>query len=144
MKALTPAQQKVIDRVRKAGAVMVASAIEREWKEGNPYYIDTRVGISAGLRRDFERENELVRHAVDDAHAWIAAEDLKEGMMVDLEGDEYADNHLEGEDSDHQEYGFEYAVVDTVTMETPTTVLIEFRQSAVAFPLGHKLKVAKQ
>ncbi len=63
---------------------------------------------------------------------------LQPGMMVDLEGDEYADKS-----GNHPEYEFEYAVVDQITRESADCILVEFDNSACGFPPDHVLNVKK-
>ncbi|AXQ69618.1 hypothetical protein HOU03_gp150 [Caulobacter phage CcrSC] len=73
----------------------------------------------------------------------VKVEDLKGGMMCDLEGDMYADNA-----GRFPEFEFAYAVVvevDTAPRyEAPGTVLVEFDKITVAFPKGHTLPTIKE
>lgn len=63
---------------------------------------------------------------------------LREGMMVDLEGDQYADPK-----HDHPEYEYEYCVVDQITQESPGVILVEFRNSACGFPPEHMVRISE-
>lgn len=66
----------------------------------------------------------------------VRADELQVGMLVDLEGDEWADP-----DRDHSEYEFGYSQVVEVTREALGSVLIEFTDACVAFPPEHMLEV---
>ena len=66
----------------------------------------------------------------------MKAEDLKPGMYVDLEGDEYADP---SNDNPHLKY--EYALVLDTEQETPTCVRVDFAHDSVGFPNDHELVV---
>lgn len=72
----------------------------------------------------------------------VRVEDLKGGMMCDLEGDMYADNA-----GRYPEFEFAYAVVVDVQVnpagEPPGTVIVEFDKITVAFPIGHTLPTIK-
>ncbi len=66
----------------------------------------------------------------------VAVEDLVEGMLVDLEGDPYADpNH------DEVSYPFELAQVLEVIEELPDCTSVVFDASWVGFPHGYQVKV---
>lgn len=62
---------------------------------------------------------------------------LREGDMVDLEDDPYADPK-----KDDLALEFEYAVVLSVNVETEECILVEFTGTAVGFPPGHYVRVA--
>lgn len=71
-----------------------------------------------------------------------AVEDLKEGDVIDLAGDSYAD------EEDFGEYDYEYAVVqhvDTYESYSRKTTAVEFlhdgMEAVVAFPFGHRVQV---
>ncbi|UTU07723.1 hypothetical protein CcrC1_gp532 [Caulobacter phage C1] len=72
----------------------------------------------------------------------VRVEDLKGGMMCDLEGDMFADNA-----GRYPEFEFAYAVVVEVQVnpkgEPPGTVIVEFDKITVAFPIGHTLPTIK-
>lgn len=62
---------------------------------------------------------------------------LTRGMMVDLEGDRYADPN-----SDHPEFEFEYQPVQSIEWETTTCIVIHFDNFSCGFPPNHLLPVA--
>lgn len=62
---------------------------------------------------------------------------LKVGMLVDLEGDEVADPN-----DDHDEFEFEYQTVDQVEQETPNCIRVDFRSGfSCGFPPWHWVKI---
>jgi hypothetical protein len=64
----------------------------------------------------------------------VKVRDLKRGMMVDLQGDPFADPEQE-----NHSYEFEYAVVEDPDPD-PDMVVVEFRDgSLVGFPPDHEL-----
>lgn len=65
----------------------------------------------------------------------VTAADLKEGDMVDLEGDPYAN----GEDTQHIA-PFELFVVRGVERETADCVRVDFDNLSVGFPPNHRLR----
>ena len=54
---MTLNQQSVLDRLRRSDHRWIAEETERAWKNGETYYIDTRVSVSQTLRRDFTKGN---------------------------------------------------------------------------------------
>lgn len=69
----------------------------------------------------------------------VAAKDVKEGDLVDLEGDTYADP-----DRDHPAFESEFQTVMEVEHETPECVAIGFDGfDVVGFPVDHVLKVKR-
>lgn len=71
-----------------------------------------------------------------------AVEDLKEGDIIDLKGDAYAD------EEDLGEFDYEYAVVqhvNTYDAYSRKTTAVEFLhdglEGVVAFPFGHSVQV---
>ena len=56
MKELTRNQVWVLEELRHQGHYFIADETERRWKQGLPYYIDTRVSAK-GIRRKFEQGN---------------------------------------------------------------------------------------
>jgi hypothetical protein len=85
----------------------------------------------------------------------VAVEDLKEGMAVDLENDQYADafGHRGYErdpedglgEGDHMMFESELARVQVLEFEYKAgeydTVVVEFDLTTCGFPRGHKVKV---
>lgn len=68
----------------------------------------------------------------------IKVEDLKQGDLVDLEGDVYADPE------NNNPMFTEYLEVENVEIETPECVLVYFEGfDAVGFPTGHTVTVKK-
>lgn len=66
----------------------------------------------------------------------LAVEDLIPGEHVDLEGDRYADPN-----GDTIAYQSEYAVVDSVEIETPKCTVVHFINGpSIGFPTGWTLK----
>jgi len=55
-KELTNNQIWVIEELKKQGCNFLSAIIEVSWKEGKPYYIDSRVGVK-GIRRKHEQGN---------------------------------------------------------------------------------------
>ena len=68
----------------------------------------------------------------------MQAQHLTPGMLVDLEGDPYAD-------PDHNNPGlqYEYAVIQHVEPETAECVAVYFDFDVVGFPLAHDVKVIR-
>lgn len=67
----------------------------------------------------------------------IKVKDLKPGMRLDLEGDEYADP-----ERDHVDYEFEYMVVAEIILETADCVVLELEDGhSVGFPPDHEVFV---
>ncbi|WP_210499119.1 hypothetical protein [Vibrio crassostreae] len=66
----------------------------------------------------------------------INAKDLKTGMRIDLEGDEFADP--KGDNTILQD---EYAEVGAVDIETEDCVCIYAHNITVGFPVEHKIKL---
>ena len=65
----------------------------------------------------------------------IFAEQVKSGMMLDLENDAYADPK-----GDNNAFKDSYVTVDSVEIETEGCVRIDFIDAgSVGFPLKHKL-----
>ncbi len=58
MPELTPTQQHVVTELRRRGADWTAEATERHWREGRPYYLDSRNQAGRGLRRLFNKGNQ--------------------------------------------------------------------------------------
>jgi hypothetical protein len=82
----------------------------------------------------------------------VAVEDLKPGMAVDLENDEYADpfGHRGEEDdpvdgsgeASHMYFEDQLALVHEVTEEEGGAVIgVEFDCTSAGFPRGHKVQV---
>ena len=68
-----------------------------------------------------------------------AVEELKEGDLVDLEGDQYADpSHDDG-----CAFPYEYAMVLGVDEETPECTRVDFDSTSVGFPHGYRLPVKR-
>jgi hypothetical protein len=65
MPELTALQHNVLARLRKAGCLFVAACTEEHWQRGEGYYIDSRVGISPGLRRAFNKANDAIEEKAD-------------------------------------------------------------------------------
>lgn len=86
---------------------------------------------------------------VDD-FVMLPADSLVEGMLLDLEGDEFATmispEANEQERQDHEltvsAFEFEYAMVDAVVRETLTCVVVHTETVSFACPPKHKIKVA--
>lgn len=57
LEELTDAQYAVIVDIRQRGCYGTAEAIERHWRKGEHYYIDTRVNIPKRLRKRFDAIN---------------------------------------------------------------------------------------
>lgn len=71
--------------------------------------------------------------------AWIKAQDLREGMILDLEGDTYADP-----DNDEQ-YMDEYAIVSLTSVDSDGVVLVTFDDGyQIGFPPDHELLYISQ
>lgn len=69
------------------------------------------------------------------------ADELKEGDMVDLQGDPYADP----KNDPILAFAFEYAVVSSRTLDAPGLIAIGFEGYAVIpFPVGHMLRVTRR
>lgn len=86
----------------------------------------------------------------EDVKVPTPVEDLKEGDIIDLAGDEYAD------EEDFGVYDYEYAVVQYVNSygkdlqnpeKNPTTTAVEFMHDTLEdvayFPQGHLINVVK-
>ena len=58
---LTRNQIWVLEELRRQNHYFIAAETEERWKQGLPYYIDTRVSVK-GIRRKFEQGN---REAVE-------------------------------------------------------------------------------
>lgn len=70
----------------------------------------------------------------------VAVEDILEGAMVDLEGDQYADPN-----SDNPLYPYEYVKVIGNERETEECFRLDFSDGAsVGFPINYQLKVWKE
>lgn len=65
----------------------------------------------------------------------VAVEDLEDGMLVDLQGDKYADPE------EDPEYEFEHALVEHAVRETDDCVRADFSGTSVGFPPDHRLRV---
>lgn len=73
--------------------------------------------------------------------AWIKVQDLHEGMIVDLEGDTYADP---SSDPDPR-YEEEYSVVSLTSVDSDGVVLVTFDDGyQVGFPPDHELLYISQ
>ena len=66
----------------------------------------------------------------------IAAKDAKEGDLIDLAGDKYADT------GNHPEFEFEYQLVLLGEQETLECVRIDFEGGSFGFPTNHLLRKA--
>ena len=53
---LTPLQIEVLQRLRHQDCHFIAEATERHWKQGESYYIDSRVPVK-NIRRKFNQCN---------------------------------------------------------------------------------------
>lgn len=62
--------------------------------------------------------------------------DLREGDLVDLEGDPFADPKR-----NKPEYQFEYATVVEYELESPDCMCIYFESTSVGFPPDHMVEV---
>jgi hypothetical protein len=81
----------------------------------------------------------------------VKVEDLKPGMAVDLENDQYADafGHRGYErdpedglgETDHMAFESELARVFEVTEETPDCIVVEFDLTTCGFPPEHVVQV---
>jgi hypothetical protein len=69
---------------------------------------------------------------------------LKEGDMVDLEDDPYADPRTDPDPQPHPIWAYEYAKVEGSEQETPDCVRIDFENGpSCGFPPEHKLRVRR-
>lgn len=68
----------------------------------------------------------------------VAVEDLEDGMLVDLQGDKYADPE------EDPEYEFEHALVSEAVRETDACVRVDFNHTSVGFPAGHRVPVLEE
>ncbi len=73
---------------------------------------------------------------MNNLNEFVAVKDLKEGMTVDLEGDEFADPNNDSITLEHL-----YQEVHDVIRETPNCVLVTFDFDAVGFPPDHEIFV---
>lgn len=65
---------------------------------------------------------------------WVVVTELREGDLVDLEGDAYAD------DGEHPTLEFEYAlVVGPNERETDECYRVDFDHDSVGFPIDHRV-----
>jgi hypothetical protein len=71
---------------------------------------------------------------VDEDIQLVPARDVREGDMIDLEGDPFAD------DGQHPEHEFEFAIVEGSELETPECIRIDFDSTSVGFPPDHMLR----
>ena len=69
----------------------------------------------------------------------IAVEQLREGDVIDLHGDAYADP-----DADTPGLEFEYAYVDAVEPETSTCVLVHTDAGSFGLPTGHQVALIER
>jgi len=73
----------------------------------------------------------------------IDAKDLKPGMVIDLEGDPYADPYVDlfaDPNGEELQYESEYAVVDEITSETDDCMLVTLSDGQqIGFPPEHSL-----
>ena len=77
-----------------------------------------------------------------DTHTrYVAVEDLIPNDLVDLEGDEFADN---GDEPDVQ-FQFEYGVVDEVQRDEGDLVIVVCfaNMGDYAFPIGHRVRMGE-
>ena len=65
------------------------------------------------------------------------ARDLKEGDLVDLEGDGFADP-----DKENEAFVYGFQRVEGSELETPECLRIDFEGVSVGFPPDHWLRVA--
>lgn len=72
---------------------------------------------------------------------WLRADELREGDLVDLENDRYADP--KGQSENHAAFECEYQPVRGVQVETLDCVRIDFDHDSVGFPLNHRLKIVR-
>lgn len=55
-KELTENQLWVIEELKRQNCCFVAACVELSWKDGQPYYMDTRVEVK-GIREKFNQGN---------------------------------------------------------------------------------------
>jgi hypothetical protein len=77
---------------------------------------------------------------------YVKVQDLREGDMVDLEGDPYADAETDCEDCQtiHDMFAYEFSIVFSVEQETPECVAVGFDHDVVGFPTNHTLFVVSR
>lgn len=69
----------------------------------------------------------------------LRVEELQEGDLVDLEGDQYADPKRA-----HIAFEFELQEVASIERETPDCIAVAFEAfDIVGFPPGHRVKVRR-
>ncbi len=66
----------------------------------------------------------------------IKASELKEGDMIDLEGDKFADPN-----NDNAALECEYCIVEGIEQETPECIVIYTQHVNVAVPTDHPIKL---
>jgi hypothetical protein len=87
-----------------------------------------------------------------DAFEKVAVEDLKQGDMLDLLNDQYADrfgysgwepDSEDGGESRHTALESEYATVEGIEVETPACTVVYSDLASQGFPHGYKVKRVK-
>ncbi|MGH2904893.1 MAG: hypothetical protein ACRDK7_15125 [Solirubrobacteraceae bacterium] len=82
-------------------------------------------------------EDYLVSGCVKEcAFTTITAADIRTGLLVDLEGDPFADDLHE-----HTRYEWELMEVWRVKRESPDCIRVDFEEDSVGFPADHRLRV---
>ena len=74
----------------------------------------------------------------------MRAEDIRPGMLIDLEGDEYADPYYKSDDADadaNNLFAYEYPVVENVEKENDVVVRIDTNHGSFGFPVDHDIYV---
>jgi hypothetical protein len=72
---------------------------------------------------------------------WLAAQDVREGELLDLEGDEFADPSGNGiSETGDFDFTFEFATVEAVERETENCVRIDTDQGSYGFPPDHLIE----
>ncbi len=66
----------------------------------------------------------------------VLAQNIREGLKLDLEGDTFADPS-----NSNRLLECELAEVIGVELETPECIRLDFEHGSVGFPIGHLLKV---
>ena len=60
MQTLSDGQLDVISQLEEAELWFIVSSVKEQWEAGQKTYIDQRVPVSSGLRKNFRAENNTI------------------------------------------------------------------------------------